>query len=132
MAENKSAYPDNIICPRQLFGHDLRQFLETLTAQGHQLIVCGDFNSEYSELSDWMLDLALTDMIADRHGPGPKTYNRSKDMPIDCFFWSACFYINKGGYLPFGRLQSDHRGLWLDLPTHTFFGHLPPPTLQTN
>ena len=74
-----------------------------------------------------MLDLALTDMIADRHGPGPKTYNRSKDMPIDCFFGSACFNINKGGYLPFGRLQSNHRGLWLDLSTHPFFDHLPPP-----
>ena len=76
MAEKKSAYPDHIICPRQLFGYDLRRLLESLTANGHQLIVCEDFNSEYSELSDWMLDLALTDMIADRHGPGPKTYNR--------------------------------------------------------
>ena len=85
MAENKTAYPDHINCLRQLFGYDLRQLLESLTVHGYQLIVCGNYNSECSELAGWMLDLALTDMIAERHGPGPKTYNQSKDKPIDCF-----------------------------------------------
>ena len=74
-----------------------------------------------------MLELALIDMIKERHGPGPRTHNRSKDEPIDCYFGSPCLHISKGGYLPFGRLQSDHRGLWLDLKTHQLFGHLPPP-----
>ena len=49
--------------------------------------------------------MALTDLILDRHGPGPKTHTRSKNEPLDCCFGSLCFRVTKGGYLPFGRLQ---------------------------
>ena len=83
ISENESALPENIICPQQLFGYDLRTLLKSLTEQGHQLIVCADFNSEYSDLSSWMLDIALTDILLSRHGPDPKTYNRSQNKPID-------------------------------------------------
>ena len=63
-----------------------------------------------------MLEMALTDLISDRHDPGPKTHIRSKNEPLDCCFGSPCFRINKVDYLPFGRLQSDHREVWIDLP----------------
>ena len=91
MSENESLLPESITCPRQLFGHDLKEFLEKRTEQGDQLIVCGDFNSRYSELSNWMLEIALTDLILDRHGQGPKTHTRSRKDPIDCCFGSPCF-----------------------------------------
>ena len=49
----------------------------------------GDFNSEYADLLLWMLELGLQDLIGEKHGRGPKTYERSKDAPIDCVFGSA-------------------------------------------
>ena len=78
MSENESEIPECMTCPRQLFGHALKNFLETRREQRDQLIICGDLNSNYSELSNWMLEMALTDLISDRHGPGPKICTRSK------------------------------------------------------
>ena len=73
-----------------------------------------------------MLELSLIDIINERHVPGLRSHNRSKDEPIDFYFGSPCINISKGGYLPFGILQSDHRGVWLDLPNHQLYSHLPP------
>jgi len=49
--------PETINCPRQLFGNDLRKFVEERIKQGNQIILMGDFNSEYAVLRDWMLNL---------------------------------------------------------------------------
>ena len=97
MAEHNIDVPNNITCPRQLFGHDLQNIIEEKERLGHQLIVCGDFNSEYDELKEWMLRANLSDLIVPRHGLGPRTYKRSKQMPIDCFFGSSTLKISRGG-----------------------------------
>ena len=60
MSENESEILECMTCPKQLFGHDLKNFLETRTEQRDRLIVCGDFNSNYSDLSNWMLEMVLT------------------------------------------------------------------------
>ena len=125
MAENKDQLPDTN-CPRQLFGMDLKEVIGKKIEQGHQIILMGDFNSEYSELESWMLELGLQDLIGKKHGKGPKTYNRSKDAPIDCVFGSASLQISKGGFLSFGRLMSDHRGVWVDIPKFLLYGYNPP------
>ena len=52
MAENNNLLPNNLTCPRQLFGHDLKTFSEEKTEAEHQLLVCGYFNSEYSDLKE--------------------------------------------------------------------------------
>ena len=62
-----------------------------------------------------------------KHGLVPQTYNRSKDCPIECWFVSPSLNISKGYYLHFGRLYSDHRGIWIDIPTKILFGYKPPP-----
>ena len=31
---------------------------------GHQVVVCGDFNSEYESLVDWFRDKGLSDILA--------------------------------------------------------------------
>ena len=54
--------------------------------KGEQLIVCGDFNSEYVKLSEWFLDEGLRDMLVPRHGKCPITYQRSRQDPLDCIF----------------------------------------------
>lgn len=78
----------------------------------------GDFNSEYAVLREWMLDLGLLDIISNKHGyeAAPKTHTRSKDSPIDCIFASAQISCAFGGFLAFGKLDGDHRGLWADIP----------------
>ena len=52
MSENKDKLPESIKCPRQLFGYDLSKAIEKYTDKGNQLIVCGDFNSQYEDLSN--------------------------------------------------------------------------------
>jgi len=70
--------PENVACPRQLFGHDLQHFVEDRVNNGHQILLMGDFNSEYSVLRDWMLDLGLLDIIGKQHGydSAPRTHTR--------------------------------------------------------
>ena len=125
MAEHKDQLPDTT-CPRQLFGLDLHQALTTKIEQGHNIIVMGDFNSEYFTLTRWMQDLGLVDLMEQKHGACPKTHNRSKDAPIDCIFGSADLAINKGGFLSFTKLLSDHRGVWVDIPKFLLYGYNPP------
>ena len=50
MAENSGEIPNKILCPCQLFAHNLKSFIEEKSEEVHQLIVCGDFNSEYEDL----------------------------------------------------------------------------------
>ena len=51
---NKNALPMNITCPRQLFGHDLKEMVPYFSAAGHHVISQGGFNSEYKSLGKWM------------------------------------------------------------------------------
>ena len=93
MAEQKGCIPDNIVCPRQMFGYDLRRTIGKYSNIGNQLIVCGDFNSEYLTLSEWFLDEGLQDIIAQKHGKMPITYQRSKKDPLDCVFGTPSIKI---------------------------------------
>ena len=125
MAENNSHLLDTNYS-RQLFGIDLRQTLTNKIEQYHNILVMGDFNSEYPNLKKWMQDLGLVDLIAQRHGACPKTHIRSKDAPIECIFGSAHFNIARGGFLSFTKLLSDHRGVWVDFPKFLLYGYNPP------
>ena len=125
MSENDCA-TQNVTCPRQLFGKDLRSELRNKLEAGHNLLVQGDFNSNYDDLHSWMLELGLENIIAKRHGRGPTTYNRSNADAIDHIFGTSNFHIQSGGFLAYGRLLSDHRGLWVDIPNHMLYGYNPP------
>ena len=132
MAENEGEIPSSIKCPRQLFGQDLREFINEKITHGHQLVISGDFNSGYNELKNWFLDEGLKDIMAERHGKSPITYQRSASDPIDCIFASPSMFLNKGGCLGFNRLISDHRGLWIDIPNELIYGYNPPPVQHPN
>ena len=127
MSDNPDLIPDGIECPRQLFGHDLKLLIEQLQDADHQLVLMGDWNSEYSDMADWMLDLGLVNVLKERYGEvGPRTCVKSKNSPIDCIFASAQIAIRNGGLLSFGRLDSDHRALWIDVPKFLLYGYNPP------
>ena len=133
MAQHPDKIPDAITCPRQLFGYDLKLLIESFQSADHQLVIMGDFNSEYTEIESWMMDTGLLNSIKERHGSvGPRTCLRSKDSPIDCIFTSPQLRIRNGGLLSFGRLDSDHRGIWIDIPKFLIFGYNPPPLLHHN
>ena len=124
MANNKATLPD-VDCPRQLFGIDLQNEIGQLVTKGHNIIIMGDFNSHYDNLSRWMLDMGLIDLIATKHGKCPITHTRSVNTPLDIIFGSANLNITKGGYLSFNKLLSDHRGIWVDIPKHVIHGYNP-------
>ena len=124
MAKNKADIPD-VTCPRQLFGIDLKAEIGRYIDKGHSIIVMGDFNSHYEKLTSWMLDSGLCDLIASRHGICPITCNKSAQDPIDVIFGSPNLKISKGGMLSFGKLMSDHRGLWIDIPKFLLYGYNP-------
>jgi hypothetical protein len=131
MSSHREDIPDHIDCPRQLFGHDLTELVISLQSQDHQIVLMGDFNSEYSHLEDWMLNLGLVNTIKEKHdSEGPRTCLKSKDSPIDCIFSSPQIKIRSGGLLSFGRLDSDHRGLWIDIPDFLIYGYNPPPFIN--
>ena len=68
MADHRNELPEDMDCPRQLLGHDLKQYIDSLQTCCHQIIVMGDFNSEYSELEEWMMDLGLTNRLKAKYG----------------------------------------------------------------
>jgi len=76
--------PGNITCPCQLFGYDLKHFLEQCISQGqHIIMLMGNFNFEYKDLRAWMLDMGVLDVIGHHHGTDdvPRTHTRSKIFP---------------------------------------------------
>lgn len=84
----------------------------------------GDFNAEYPELRQWMANMGLVDMIGQRHGCKslPITCKKSNKFPIDAIFGPSHMAAFPCGFLKFGTLGGDHRGLWLDIPKRALFG----------
>ena len=95
MSENKDKIPARIICPRQMFGYELKAAIDKEINLGHQVVVCGDFNLEYKSLVDWFRDKGLSDILAKKHGKGPITYQQSSVDPIDCAFGTPSLSIKK-------------------------------------
>ena len=124
MSENLDKIPETN-CPRQLFGLDLKKTIEEKIELGHQIIVMGDFNCVYKNLKKWMGELGLIDLMFEKHGPCPPTHQRSQADPIDCIFGSPSLSIARGGFLPFHKLISDHRGIWIDIPKIMLHGYNP-------
>ncbi|GFH48946.1 hypothetical protein CTEN210_05422 [Chaetoceros tenuissimus] len=108
---------DNRECPRQLFGWDLKKFISNKIEEGHQIVLMGDFNSEFEDLKEWMQELMLEEAITKL-----KTYKRSKDSPIDCIFTSPGLIPIFSCYLSFGRLIGDHRGIWIEFKREALLG----------
>ena len=126
LAQHREEIPAHIQCPRQLFGYDLANTITNLQQSGQQVLVMGDFNSDYTKLKEWMMDKGLVDLIAAKHGPCPRTCKKSANQPIDCIFGSPQLTATESGFLSFSALVSDHRALWLDIPKALLLGYNPP------
>ena len=110
-------------CPRNVFWDDLSSNIENWLQSGEQLVIMGDWNSEDDSTRKWFEDKGLVNSHYDIHGPNlPKTYQRSSHGPIDGIYVSPGLIVSKGGYLAFGKLPGDHRGIWIEVPRMAVFG----------
>lgn len=109
--------------PRKVFWDDIREAITRWKDQGDQIIIGGDWNSDYDTTRLFFADIGLVDPNFDIHGPNlPITYQRSGGSPIDAFFITAGIEIKSCGFLGFKQLPSDHRGLWIEIDRSQIFG----------
>lgn len=111
--------------PIQSFWDDLETEIRNWNDAGDHVILCGDWNRKVNGnfLSSFMLSLGLTEAIQHVHGKdAPSTYQRGSNC-IDGIFVSDEILGCRGGFLAFGDIPGDHRGLWLDVPQELFLGY---------
>jgi hypothetical protein len=116
---------ENIMeCPRKQFWRDLKAFIQKCQEQEEQVVIMGDWNSNYTEVVQWMENLDLHDILKSRHEHchPPPTCKRSSSYPLDAIFAPSQFKCWRGGYLAFDRLEGDHRGIWCDIPIEFLLG----------
>ena len=115
--------------PIKAFWGDLEKEVHKCQQQGEQVILLGDWNTDArdKQFCRWKRNLGLIDPITKRHGKrGPSTYNRGTRV-IDSILVSSMLRFRDCGYLSFGQLPGDHRGIWVDITLDTFIGYRAPP-----
>jgi len=112
-------------CPRKQFWIDLKEFIRQCQDKKEHIVIMGDWNSDYQEVTHWMSEFGLQDIIQQRHylDTPPPTCQRSRDSPIDAIFGPEHFTCWRGGYLTFDYLEGDHRGIWCDIPIEFLLGY---------
>ena len=127
MLEWKAELPQEVDTPRKLFWHDLSELVTKFNEEGYNIILAGDYNSEFSEVQEWMIQQGLVEIICEQHGyeTAPATHLRSKESPIDGIYCTPQLRASQSGYLSFSSLGGDHRGLWVDIPDILIYGYKP-------
>ena len=111
--------------PVKIFYRDLARSILKWQDEGEQLILMGDWNEDIQSpnIQRWMSLFGLVEAVTEIHeGRAPATYHRGK-RPIDGIFVSPNLIPERAGYLPFGMLPGDHRGIWMDIESKYFYGH---------
>lgn len=119
---------------RKHHSQDLVAFVQSKLNEGHRLVVAGDFNETLGENPDGMSKLCshcgLVDPIIDTHQVADfKTYLYGSKV-LDYFLVSPELLpaIHNCGYEPFKvHINSDHRGVYIDIDTASFLGANIPP-----
>lgn len=128
-------FADPSVDPRTQFLIDLADQICAWQDQGEQIILTGDMNtgdltSERSMDRFWEQFLSRTGLV-DAHKKHlncswlPNTHNRGRTQ-IDFIFISPTIKIKRAGFLPFEKIPSDHRGIWIDIDTSSITGSNPP------
>ena len=98
-------------------------------SDGEQLLIGGDWNENVynTSLLDNFQRRNLFPVITSNHKQtAPETYNGGS-KPIDDFFASPTLNISACGYMEHGRVNSDHRPIWVEITKDSFLGQNPPP-----
>lgn len=116
--------------PRKYFQRDLNEFIRICKTHNESIILVGDFNEPMTERSS-MARIAMTHGLVDilfqrnSHLSPPSTYARGTSC-LDYALVSPDLVdaVQYCGYEPFQmRVQSDHRGLFIDFNTQLLFGN---------
>ena len=111
--------------PVSKFWDDLATEVAQWHAAGEQIILMGDWNEPVNSdnLRRWCTVLGLKEGVSSKHsGDPPPTYHRGR-FAIDGIFVSTTLQIDRSGYLPFGELPGDHRGIWMDVSQSQILGY---------
>ena len=124
--------------PRRAFIRDLSTFVSTLTSQGHDIVLGGDFNESLEDNNSGILQLVTANNLVDPfmcRFPTVPVFGTHVmgQRRIDSVFLTRRLMasVRKIGYAPFQyATPSDHRPVLLDLDSRILFGHrhdpLPP------
>ena len=108
-----------------VFWRDLAWSITQWQQAGEQLVLMGDWNEDITgqSLSSWMDTFDLKEVITNIHGKNPPpTFHRGLQA-IDGIFASSSLEIDRAGYLGFGDIPGDHRGIWIDVPHTSILGY---------
>ena len=111
--------------PTKRFWLDLGADILQWQADGEQLILAGDWNEDiqHKNIQDWMKLFGLKEAVTSLHpGRPPPTFHRGT-APIDGIFISRELSPTRSGYLEFGELPGDHRGIWFDIHNTQILGY---------
>ena len=132
LREQGKARKKSELDPRKAFCEDLDSFLKQIKEENHEIIIMMDANEciyeRASKLRNVMSKHELTDVhrtLHDTNDPEEwRTYNRGSKK-IDYIFATpgVVEWTKKSGMEEFNsRIQSDHRGLWMDVDMHSLLG----------
>lgn len=121
--------------PRQAFLDDLGSLLRIWIDQGEQIILGMDVNEFIFSptISQWTQTLGLIPALTHQHPALPlvDTCDRGQsNRPIDGIWITPGVDIRHCGMTGFGELDqfnSDHRLLWMDIPSESIVGYKAPP-----
>jgi len=132
-------FADPTVDPRARFIDDLSAAIIEWQNQGELIILAGDMNTgerkDKRSMDNFWSPFLLKTGLVDVH----QTHLKSQWLPntqergtvqIDYIFASPSIEIKRCGFLPFGVIPSDHRGLWVDFSTNSLLG-LRPPKIQS-
>jgi len=107
---------DNEQSPELLWYADPSALIKEKMAQGHDIIVAGDFNDDLndsmSKTNKFMTSLKLREVLNEKYGKGPPTHIRGTKK-IDGIFATKGIDIETGKYISFDKSPSDHR--WIEI-----------------
>ena len=89
-----------------------------------------------ARMKHFLNEVGMKEVIHDKHGEeAPGTYIDGQ-VPIDGIFATCSIIIKRGGYASFEQgvqgQRTDHRCLWIDIPTEMLFGSKTPPLMPFN
>ena len=112
--------------PRQAFLEDLGKAIDKWREDGDQIILMADMNTNTigKEMKQWRESHQLKDVFITEfpNKKIPATYHKGTH-PIDTIMVSHSVNATRAGFMAFGELPSDHRGIWMDVTYQTAFGH---------
>ena len=111
--------------PTAAFWEDLARDIVKWQSEGNQLVLMGDWNEDIvnGNLTEWMSTFGLKEAVTGIHGSNPPpTFHRGSDA-IEGIVVSPSVTIKKAGYLGFGDIPGDHRGIWIEVPHKSILGY---------